>query len=199
MRRRMALVGIDGFSPLWMDRFLRAGKLPCLGAVAASGSTTALRSTLPATTPVAWATVATGCSPALTGIDGNLIHRPGQRLDRRLGCYAHRCHAEPLWATASRAGKRSYVVKFPVSYPSSTASFRLDGAAGWAGLKCLHERSPASVADNLVPGALRALDEPWRSDGERDAAPLWRGRWNLDSLWGGPPLTLHVSVHRSAE
>ncbi len=145
------MVGIDGFSPVWMDRFLRQGKLPSLGAVAASGVSVALRSTLPATTPVAWATVATGCSPAVTGIDANLIHRPGDRLDRRLGCYAHRCKAEPLWETASRAGKRSYVVKFPVSYPSSTASFRLDGAAGWAGLKCLHELASPAVGDNLAP------------------------------------------------
>jgi len=199
VRRRVALVGIDGFSPLWMDRFLGQGKLPCLGAIASGGATVALRSTLPATTPVAWATVATGCSPAVTGIDANLIHRPGDRLDRRLGCYAHRCQAEPLWATASRAGKRSYVVKFPVSYPSSTASFRLDGAAGWAGLKCLHELSSASAADNAAPGALAAADEPWRSDGDREEPPLWRGCWLLDSLWGGAPLALHVSVNPSPD
>jgi predicted AlkP superfamily phosphohydrolase/phosphomutase len=193
-RRRVALVGIDGFSPLWMERFLRQGKLPWLGAIAAQGCTVPLLSTLPATTPVAWATVATGCSPALTGIDANLIHRPGDRLDRRLGCYAHRCHAEPLWATAARAGKRSYVVKFPVSYPSSTATFRLDGAAGWAGLKCLHERTPASTADNLAAGTLRAVDEPWRGEPERGGRLLWRGRWLLDSLWGGEPLILYLSV-----
>jgi len=202
MGRRVALVGIDGFSPIWMDRFMAQGKLPRLGAIASGGVTVPLRSTLPATTPVAWATVATGCSPAVTGIDANLIHRPGDRLDRRLGCYAHRCQAEPLWATASRAGKRSYVVKFPVSYPSSTASFRLDGAAGWAGLRCLHENSSAAAADTSAPspaGELRAADEAWRSDSGRGDALLWRGRWSLDALWGGSPLILHISVQESSE
>jgi predicted AlkP superfamily phosphohydrolase/phosphomutase len=196
-RRRVALVGIDGFSPLWMDRFLARGELPRLGAVAANGVTVPLRSTLPATTPVAWATVATGCSPALTGIDANLIHRPGQRLDRRLGCYAHRCQAEPLWATAARAGRRSYVVKFPVSYPSTTASFRLDGAAGWAGLKCLHEHSSAAAVDTHAPspgGELHATGETWRGDADQAGTPLWRGRWVLASLWGGAPLVLHVAI-----
>jgi predicted AlkP superfamily phosphohydrolase/phosphomutase len=222
--QRVALVGLDGFSPLWLDRLLGQGKLPHLAAVARRGTTVALRSTLPATTPVAWATVATGCSPAVTGIDANLLHRPGARLDRRLGCYAHRCQAEPLWATASRSGKRSYVVKFPVSYPSSTATFRLDGAAGWAGLKCLHELSSAAAADIQAPAALPASPagtggpplyaaaEPWRGDADdaASAAPatpatpatpaiggedlLWRGRWRLDNLWGGPPLVLYVSV-----
>jgi Type I phosphodiesterase / nucleotide pyrophosphatase len=197
-RQRVALVGIDGFSPLWMDRFLAAGQLPRLGAIAARGSTAALRSTLPATTPVAWATVATGCSPVRTGIDGNLIHRRGDRLDRRLGCYAHRCRAEPLWATACRGGRRSYVVKFPVSYPSATASFRLDGAAGWAGLKCLHELSSAAAADTAdgsgALGAVGETDGAWRGDAARAGPPLWRGRWTMDSLWGGPPLVLHVTV-----
>jgi predicted AlkP superfamily phosphohydrolase/phosphomutase len=183
-----------------MDRFLAQGKLPCLGAVASAGATIALRSTLPATTPVAWATVATGCTPAVTGIDANLIHRPGDRLDRRLGCYAHRCQAEPLWGAASRAGLRSCVVKFPVSYPSTTAGFRLDGAAGWAGLKCLHELASASAGDSFDPsGDLRVVDEPWRSDADQGGALLWRGRWSLASLWGGPPLVLHVSVHRGPD
>lgn len=201
-RRRVALVGIDGFSPLWMDRFLSQGKLPWLAGIASSGVTAVLRSTLPATTPVAWATVATGCSPNITGIDANLIHRPGDRLDRRLGCYAHRCHAEPLWGTATRAGRRSYVVKFPVSYPSTAASFRLDGAAGWAGLKCLHELCSASAADNLTPlpgGELRASDEVWQGEDGAGAPRLWGGRWMIESLWGGPPLTLHVAVHRAPD
>jgi len=42
-RRRVALVGIDGFSPLWMDRFPGAGTLPCRGAIAANGIAVPLR------------------------------------------------------------------------------------------------------------------------------------------------------------
>jgi len=200
VKRRIAVVGIDGFSPIRMDRFLRQSKLPGLGAVASEGVTAGLRSTLPATTPVAWATIATGCSPAVTGIDGNLIHRPGNRLDQRLGCYAHRCEAEPLWQTASLAGKRSFVVKFPVSYPSTTATFRLDGAAGWAGLKCLHELSSAAAVSNTTPGRGARLEETaeaWEAEGEQPGTLHWRGRWTLPSLWGGPPCILHVSVTRS--
>lgn len=199
-RRRVALVGIDGFSPYWMDHFLAQGVLPRIGELASRGVTVSLRSTLPATTPVAWATVATGCPPTTTGIDANLLHRPGDPLDRRLGCYAHRCEAEPVWATAAAARRRSYVVKFPVSYPSSTATFRLDGAAGWAGMKCLHEFGPAAVADTRATrsgNALRSHGEAWTSEAGRDGTTLWRGTWLLSSLWGKKPLTLHVSVRRS--
>jgi predicted AlkP superfamily phosphohydrolase/phosphomutase len=194
-------VGIDGFSPFWMDRFLAQGVLPRIGELASGGVTSSLRSTLPATTPVAWATVATGCPPTITGIDANLLHRPGDPLDRRLGCYAHRCEAEPVWATATAARKRSYVVKFPVSYPSSTATFRLDGAAGWAGMKCLHEFGPAAVADTretTSSNALRAHPEAWAGKPDRGAETLWLGTWRLASLWDKAPVTLHVAVRRSA-
>ena len=190
--QRLALIGIDGFSPVWMERFLREGKLPAIGGVASQGVSLSLCSTLPATTSVAWPTVSTGCSPAVTGIDGNLMHRPGNRLDRRLGCYAHRCQAQPLWETASLAGKKSYVVKFPVSYPSNTATFRLDGAAGWAGMKCLHELASASVGRYPDGESLSAGSREWRGDSEstseRTGERLWRGTWSLKTLWGGPPL-----------
>ncbi len=198
--RRLAVIGIDGFSPVWMDRFIREGELPAIGAIASEGVTVRLRSTLPATTPVAWPTVATGCSPAVTGIEGNLIHRPGNRLDQRLGCYAHRCQAEPLWETVKAAGRRSFVVKFPVSYPSTTATFRLDGAAGWAGMKCLHELSSASVASLAEDdGRLLPSDGAWRGAEEKPEPLVWRGTWSLKTLWGGPPFELHVSVTRSPE
>src|SRR5215218_7567448 len=124
--RRVAIVGIDGFSPVWLDRFLQEGKLPTIETLVRDGASARLVSTLPATTPVAWATIATGCSPITTGIEGFLLHQPCEQLDRRVaGCYSYRCRAEPIWETATLAGKRSYVVKFPLSYPSSTASFRL--------------------------------------------------------------------------
>lgn len=198
-RRRLVLVGIDGFSPIWMKRFLDAGELPALGAMARDGTHVPLVSTLPATTPVAWATVATGAAPSRTGIESFLLHRPGQRLDQRVsGCYATRCEAEPIWATAARAGRRSYVVKFPLSYPSTDATFRLDGAAGWGGLKCLHEVASSSVGStDGSRGTTRILPtfEGWA--GTPPGEPLWQGRWELPALWVDAPLELHVAVMRS--
>ncbi|NUT53719.1 MAG: hypothetical protein HOV94_41480, partial [Saccharothrix sp.] len=139
-RRRLVLVGLDGFSPRWLDRLLDDGRLPALASMRRDGATADLYSTLPATTPVAWASIATGAWPSTHGVEGFLVHRPGDALDRRVsGCYSTRCAAEPLWETATRAGLRSCVVKFPVSYPSDSATLRVDGAAGWGGLHCLHE------------------------------------------------------------
>jgi predicted AlkP superfamily phosphohydrolase/phosphomutase len=194
-------VGIDGFSPAFMDQFLSEGKLPALGAVARAGVRIPLVSTLPACTPVAWATVATGAPPSITGVEGFLVHRPGERLDQRVsGCYSYRCRAQPLWEAAGLAGKSSYVVKFPLSYPSSTASFRLDGAAGWGGLKCLHEAASSSVGSTEPTPqetSIETRDGAWAGEDAAGGRPAWRGVWRLPSLWGSEPVALHVALSGS--
>ncbi|MBW8302522.1 MAG: alkaline phosphatase family protein [Brevundimonas sp.] len=196
-RRRLALVGIDGFSPEWIERFLGEGAMPHLAKLRSRGVTVPLVSTLPATTPVAWASIATGCRPSATGIEGFLLHMPGRPLDERIaGTYSTRCRREPVWETATLWGKRSYVVKFPLSYPSASATLRIDGAAGWGGIQCLHDAAPAGVADSAAP---RAGHGRFVSDDNaaRDICPggaAWRGRLELPSLWGKAPVAVEVAV-----
>lgn len=104
----------------------------------------------------------TGCHPQTNGIQGFLTARPGQPLDCRVpGVFADRLKAEPIWQTALLNGRRSYVVKFPVSYPSQ-ASLRVDGAAGWGGITCLHETA--------VAGTSR-----WPGTGQIGEGPAWAG------------------------
>ena len=193
---KIALVGIDGFSPVYMKRFLEAGVLPAIEKVKNQGVSIPLISTLPATTPVAWATIATGATPAKTGIEGFLVHLPGNPLDKRVsGCYAHRCKAEAIWETASMEGKRSYVVKFPISYPSMTATLRIDGASGWGGLKCLHEVVSASLG-SLHPGDQHTQIYPYRgsfsNESCRESRVLWRGQWHLPLVWYDEELLVYL-------
>lgn len=196
-RRRLAIVGIDGFAPDWLDRYLDEGVMPALAAIREHGTTVPLVSTLPATTPVAWATIATGCHPSKTGIEGFLLHRPGNGLDERLsGTYADRCNAEAIWETATLSGKRACVVKFPLSYPSTTAALRIDGAAGWGGIRCLHEAASTSVSDSErdVPGGGRFVADqtPWQG---AERAPLaWRARLELPSPWSERRLSVFVAI-----
>jgi hypothetical protein len=84
-------------------------------------------------------------------------------------------------------GKRPYVVKFPLSYPSRGLSLRVDGAAGWGGLKCLHELASSSISD----GRIKAADRRW--EGSRDGVK-WAAVWELQNLWGKPPLCVHLAL-----
>jgi predicted AlkP superfamily phosphohydrolase/phosphomutase len=195
VQERIVVIGVDGFSPSYADHLIAAGCMPALARLVREGAQVPIVSTIPATTPVAWASLVTGATPAITGIDGFLIRSPGKRLDQRIsGCYAHRCKAEPLWEAAERSGKRAYVVKFPLSYPSNAASFRLDGAAGWGGLKCFHEIASMSVASTMPVGSETRLENQptaWANERER---VLWRGTWTLRHLWNGPDVHLHLAL-----
>ncbi|HET8796211.1 MAG TPA: alkaline phosphatase family protein [Thermoanaerobaculia bacterium] len=188
---RTVLIGVDGFAPSYADQLISAGRLPALARLARDGAQVPIVSTIPATTPVAWSSLITGAPPSVTGIDGFLIRAIGKRLDQRIsGCYAHRCKAEPLWEAAQRAGKRAYVVKFPISYPSKAARFRLDGAAGWGGLKCFHEIASMSVASTKPVGSETQIETTDPGDA------LWRGTWRLRHLWNGPDIFLHLALLR---
>lgn len=194
---KLVLIGLDGFSPFRLERLLDEGRLPALAAMRREGASVGLFPTLPANTPVGWASIATGAWPSTHGVDGFLVHRPGDPFDSRVsGCYSTRNSAEPLWETATRHGLRSGVVKFPVSYPSTSATFRLDGAAGWGGLHCLHELVPAGVTDTASPSGGRSLlgAGPWTGTPVPPAGPIAYWRWKLPNLWGGAPIELHVAL-----
>lgn len=195
---KVAMVGIDGFSPMMMDDFVHKGYLPAIAALA-RGAQARVVPSLPATTPVSWASMMTGAPPSVTGIEGFLVHQPGDELDQRVsGCYSYRCRAQTLWEAAAEADKRAFVIKFPVSYPSSSATFRLDGAAGWGGLKCLHEAASrstrtfryrpgdgsreSSAANGCIPGT---------GPGEGKVLAAWS--WPIPALWGHTPVELQVS------
>lgn len=200
---RAVIVGIDGFSPQYMDRFIAEAKLPALCELVRRGVRVPLISTFPATTPVAWASVATGAPPSKNGIEGFLLHSPGERLDqRRSGCYSNRCKSQFLWEAVTLAGKRSYVVKFPLSYPSDKATFRLDGAAGWGGLKCFHEAGSSGVASthpSAKQNPITAASEVWASEEHRIEKVFYRGLWEIPSLWGRSSTSLHLCVSRSPD
>jgi predicted AlkP superfamily phosphohydrolase/phosphomutase len=65
---RTVVIGVDGMDHALTRRFLAEGDLPELAALAAEGTFAPLRSTNPAQSPVAWATITTGLDPGRTGV-----------------------------------------------------------------------------------------------------------------------------------
>ncbi len=195
---KTVVVGVDGFSSSYVDCLIADGKMPALAALGRDGAQVSLVSTIPATTPVAWASLVTGAPPSVTGIEGFLIRQLGARLDDRVsGCYSHRCKAEPLWEAATRAGKRAYVIKFPLSYPSRAATFRLDGAAGWGGLKCLHEIASMSVGSTSPRAQETRITESataWSGAAPSGDRAVWFGVWTLPHLWRGDDVVFHLAL-----
>ena len=61
--RRVIIVGLDGLDPVLSEKFMAEGKLPNFKKLAEQGSFRRLKTTLPAMSPVAWSTFATGVNP----------------------------------------------------------------------------------------------------------------------------------------
>jgi predicted AlkP superfamily phosphohydrolase/phosphomutase len=109
--------------------------------------------TMPPTTPAGWTTVATGAWPSTHGVEGFAGHRPGDPLDRKVHTLtADASRAEFLWQAAARAGRRSIVVKYPLSWPTTGGDrlVQVDGAAGWGGMKCIWDLAPSGCWDTLT-------------------------------------------------
>lgn len=158
-RPRVAIIGLDSLTPVMAERFLAASRMPALQRLRDRGFFAEVVPTMPPTTPAGWTTVTTGAWPSTHGVEGFAVHRPGDPLDHKvhsLSSNASRC--EFLWQAAARAGRRSIVVKFPISWPSTGGDFLLqvDGAAGWGGMKCVWDLASSGCWDthaSSAPGA----------------------------------------------
>ena len=62
--KRVVILGLDGLDPALTQRWMAAGQLPNLSALAQRGSFSPLRTTYPAISPVAWSSFMTGVDPA---------------------------------------------------------------------------------------------------------------------------------------
>jgi hypothetical protein len=73
---KVVVLGFDGADHRLVSQWMAEGKLPNLSKLAASGSFSRLRPTIPAQTPVSWSTFSTGLSPGRTMIFDFLKRNP---------------------------------------------------------------------------------------------------------------------------
>jgi hypothetical protein len=73
--RKVIILGLDGLDPDRCEMLMARGELPHLSRLQKDGSYRRLGTTMPALSPVAWSTFATGVDPSRHGIF-DFIHRP---------------------------------------------------------------------------------------------------------------------------
>lgn len=130
--RKVAIIGIDGFDPVVVERLMREGKMPHCQALAERGSFHPFATTNPAQSPVAWATLATGVNPGAHGIF-DFLRRDAATylpylsfldpnthnlLGRRSNMFLPVLHAKPWWTLTSAAGVPTTILKWPVNFPA---------------------------------------------------------------------------------
>lgn len=144
--RRVLIIGLDGGTWSVLDRFVDAGAMPRLGSMLRSGHRASLLSTIPPTTPVAWASFSTGMDPGRHGVFGFLAPQrdPGSYSPPPVRRDA--VQAPSLWRRLSDAGLSSVVLSVPLTYPPEP----LNGAMVTGMF------TPTSAPDSTCPAELRA-------------------------------------------
>lgn len=141
---RVVVVGLDGATFNLIKPWAAAGKLPTFARLLATGTQAPLRSTLPALTPPAWTSAATGKNPGKHNIynfykvsEGGVGKLPLTPADLR---------SRRVWDIVNAYGRRAGVVHLPLTYPPE----RLDGFVV-SGIM-----TPKGVEDYTFPAELRA-------------------------------------------
>ncbi len=145
--KKAIFLGLDGLDPGLTERWMSEGKLPNLSRLRETGCYSRLRTTLPALSPVAWSTFATGVNPAKHNIFDFLNRdlrnyapelssarvRPAARFFR-IGRWCFpisrpsvelRRKSEPFWKILSRNAIGSTILRVPITFPPERFGGRL--------------------------------------------------------------------------
>jgi len=162
------VMGWDGTVSGFAQQLLRVGKLPNLAKLIEDGAfADDVVTAFPSKTASGFASLMTGAPPRVTGISGNRVPRAprGQYtiLENLAGFSEAPLNAEPIWATAQRAGK-----KVVVSHMPAFGSERTEQTVRFAGYTAIAGR------DGIV--TKRAIDmeavTPWSDPPTSDAPPI---------------------------
>lgn len=160
MARRVILLGLDGATFDLLGPWAREGLLPHLARLMREGTWGELTSTVPPTTPPAWAAIVTGVNPGKHGI---YDFRESPFLDPSRPLITSRSIKVPkIWDVLNRAGKKVGILNVPVTYPPEPVDeFMISG------MMTPGEHSafafPASLKAELlraVPGYIVDVDIP---------------------------------------
>ena len=140
--RKVIVLGMDGLEPSIVSSMMAEGRLPHLASLGKAGGFSTVATTLPAQTPVAWSTFATGLNPGGHGVFDFLGRDPKTYLPRlSLNRYEQKNAFTPpevvnsrggetMWEVLSRHDVPSIVLRCPCTYPPKSFRGRLLAGMG---------------------------------------------------------------------
>ena len=147
--RRLPLLvaGFDAACWEYMTPWLQDGLLPNVQRLMAEGRSGVLHSTMPALTPVAWSTLATGANPGKHGVfEWNRLVRDADPPHLQLHTSAT-VHGVPFWRQLNARGCGVGLVNIPLTFPAQP----LDGFV-LCGYPLIDPLRRYLYPPNLLPG-----------------------------------------------
>ncbi|MDP7295755.1 MAG: alkaline phosphatase family protein, partial [Vicinamibacterales bacterium] len=138
--QRLVILGFDGLDPDLVEQFIADGKLPHLASLVGDSGVHRLETTVSSESEPAWASFATGLSPAGHGLfdarvrdPASYATRPGlverdparfllNYLPMRAPAVRSTRAGTPFWVTAGRAGVRSAILSVPGTFPADVVT-----------------------------------------------------------------------------
>jgi predicted AlkP superfamily phosphohydrolase/phosphomutase len=172
-KKRFLAIALDGATFDLIRPLAARGELPCIGEMMARGSSAPLLSTIPAITPPAWSSFATGAPPETHGVFG-FNYPDAQDYSLRLTTMSD-LQRPTLWRQLSRRGLRVLLLDVPFTFPPepvngcAIAGFPLPTIGPFthppdlaeqlesAGVACA--RHPVEAPDPTAPGFMKWLDK----------------------------------------
>lgn len=140
---RVVLLGLDGATFRLLRPWAEDGTLPHFARLFEEGSWGELASTIPPTTPPAWAACMTGKNPGKHGIF-DFRESPLKHPDRPL-INLSSMQGRKLWHLFAAAGKKSAIVNVPITYPPEPVD----------GLMISGMMTPSNDSDYTYPAELK--------------------------------------------
>jgi len=123
---KILLIGIDGMDPKITNRLISEGMLPNFLKLKEIGSFSKLKTVLPAESPVAWTTIATGANPGKHGLFDFVTRNPENYLlevaiTKQKSRYSTKFESPmkgtPFWSITSDAKIPTTIIRWPATFP----------------------------------------------------------------------------------
>jgi predicted AlkP superfamily phosphohydrolase/phosphomutase len=133
---RVIVLGVDGISPILVNRYMAEGDLPALKRIAEAGTFGELATSNPAQSPVAWSNIGTGCDSGEHGIFDFIVRDPGRYLPElgvlknnaqnvlgiREKMFLPTCRAKFFWDYTAEEGIPSTSIRWPMTFPPASTN-----------------------------------------------------------------------------
>ncbi len=147
--KRVILLGMDGLDPKVLSELMERGELPHFTELSRQGSYSSLATSNPAQSPVAWASIATGCNPGHHGVFDFLGRRvadympvlavnkmnPKNVFAKREAMFLPVMQMDSFWDYTSDKDIPSTVLKWPMTFQPRQNKAKLFSGLGVPDIK----------------------------------------------------------------